>query len=288
MIHPITIATMNAPAQPDPQPQVAGPPQKRRLFGWPRIGRPWWLAMLVLATVAVLFLPAIVRAVKAQFGSPEDSDTNTLSGYTWFDGPALIPGTFNGMPVTRFGNGTTTNSTIRGSIAIDASITNIGEGTFANFPGLTSVMIPESVTYIGPGAFAACSDLTSIQVDLRNPAYSSVGGVLFNKSRTTLVVFPGAKAGAYAVPAGVTNIEDWAFEYCTSLTSITIPKSVVSIGNCAFFGCGSLTNVTMGSNVTIGADAFLSCPKLAKSKGGRSPDLLPPAQPATNRMARLR
>ena len=230
----------------------------------------WLLAMLVVAAVVVPFLPAFVRAVKPQGSSSEDRYTNARSGYTGLDGPAVIPGTFNGLPVTSFGNGTK-NCTNLGSIAIDASITNIGEGTFANVPGLTSVMIPESVTYIGPGAFTSCSDLTAIQVDLRNPTYSSVGGVMFNKNRTSLIVYPGGKAGAYAVPAGVTNIEGWAFEYCTGLTSVTIPRSVISIGNCAFFGCGSLTNVTMGSNVTIGADAFLSCPKLTKSKGRQLP-----------------
>ena len=43
-------------------------------------------------------------------------------------------------------------------------------------------------------------------------------------------------------------IEDFAFLYCSSLTSITIPTSVTSIGETmTFSGCSSLTTVTIES-----------------------------------------
>jgi uncharacterized repeat protein (TIGR02543 family) len=43
---------------------------------------------------------------------------------------------------------------------------------------------------------------------------------------------------------GVTSIGNWAFEYCTGLTSITIPNSVTSIGESAFYDCTGLTSIT--------------------------------------------
>ena len=63
---------------------------------------------------------------------------------------------------------------------------------------------------------------------------------------------------------GVTNIGDYAFQYCANLASITIPDSVTSIGEKAFDGCLKLANITLPYSVTsIGEKAFVDCTKLA-------------------------
>ena len=55
----------------------------------------------------------------------------------------------------------------------------------------------------------------------------------------------------------MTSIGDWAFAYCTGLSSITIPDSVTSIGERAFWGCKGLTSITIPDSVTsIGNAAF--------------------------------
>ena len=62
------------------------------------------------------------------------------------------------------------------------------------------------------------------------------------------------------IPNSVTSIGWCAFYYCSGLTSITIPNSVTSIGNEAFYGCSGLTSVTIGNSVTsIGSSAFSRC-----------------------------
>jgi hypothetical protein len=107
--------------------------------------------------------------------------------------------------------------------------------------------------------FQSCTSLTSITVDALSSSYSGVAGVLFNKSQTTLIAYPGGIAGSYTVPNSVTSIGDVALAY-SSLASVTIPNSVTNIGHNAFWFCDSLTNVTIGNGVTsIGDYAFQNC-----------------------------
>ena len=62
------------------------------------------------------------------------------------------------------------------------------------------------------------------------------------------------------VTNGVTSIGNYAFYYCSGLTSVTIPNSVESIGEWAFRGCSGLTSVTIPNSVTsIGWGAFMDC-----------------------------
>lgn len=59
---------------------------------------------------------------------------------------------------------------------------------------------------------------------------------------------------------GVTSIRDYAFRYCTSLTTITIPETVTSIKSYAFYYCTSLTTITIPKTVTsIGSYAVGYC-----------------------------
>ena len=66
----------------------------------------------------------------------------------------------------------------------------------------------------------------------------------------------------------VTTIGDYAFYNCYNLVSVTIPDSVTTIGEGAFYYCSSLTSVTIPDSVTtIGEAAFRSCSSLKEFKG---------------------
>jgi uncharacterized repeat protein (TIGR02543 family) len=146
------------------------------------------------------------------------------------------------------------------TLSIGQGVTAIGDYAFYYCLGLTSVTIPASVTSIGSGAFVNCSGLTSINVDAANTAYTSENGVLFNKSKTTLICCPVGKIGNYTIPMGVTAIGEYAFWNCRGLTSVTIPAGVTSIGCYAFFNCHGLTSMTIPASVAaIGNNAFGLC-----------------------------
>lgn len=58
----------------------------------------------------------------------------------------------------------------------------------------------------------------------------------------------------------VTRIGDYAFSFCSGLTSITIGNSVTNIGEWAFGYCSGLKSITIGNSVTnIGKFAFENC-----------------------------
>jgi hypothetical protein len=142
--------------------------------------------------------------------------------------------------------------------AIPAGVTSIGDWAFVYCTGLTSVSVPAGVTSIGNRAIERCTGLVDIAVEPCNERYTSLDGVLFNKTLTTLIQYPaGKKEDRYAIPAGVTIIEYWAFYGCTGLTSVSIPAGVTSIGGVAFSGCAGLTSVSIPAGVTsIGEGAF--------------------------------
>ena len=146
------------------------------------------------------------------------------------------------------------------NVAIGSGVTNIGDCAFGNCNHLTTVTIPSSVTGM-ERAFLDCTSLTAITVDALNPSYSNVDGVLFDKNQTTLIEYPGGKAGAYVISNIVTSIGDAAFAGCTSLTSVTIPSSVTNIGYEAFTG-SSLTSVTIDGVTSMEWQAFCQCPSL--------------------------
>jgi len=83
---------------------------------------------------------------------------------------------------------------------------------------------------------------------------------------TEIDSFSSTSIVSIEIPAGVTSIGDFAFEYCENLVSInfTAGSQLQTIGYCAFRFCDSLASIDIPAGITsIGFIAFSRCTSLA-------------------------
>ena len=201
------------------------------------------------------------------FNSNVEFKNGQITAYNGKGGDIVI-NTVWGEPVISIGNkafdGDNNNkkkNNLLTSLVIGDSVTSIDSFAFSS-NNLTSVTIGNSVKSINRYAFSFNPFLTSIEVSSGNANYSSEDGVLFNKNKTKLIIYPEGKSDtSYSIPNSVTSIESYAFAcYYNSkqqLTSVTIPNSVISIEDHAFED-SKITSVTIGANVKMGKDLFFN------------------------------
>ena len=124
------------------------------------------------------------------------------------------------------------------------------------------------VTEIEPTAAVSEDDETTKTLDTQTKDGQGVTYTLNNDETATVSDCDGTVT-SIKIPSNVesngqtytvTSIGNFAFSWCTGLTSVTIPDSVTSIGYGAFSECISLTSVTIPDSVTsIGDFAFTHC-----------------------------
>jgi hypothetical protein len=112
-------------------------------------------------------------------------------------------------------------------------------------------------------AFVLCTGLTAFEVAAENTAYSSSGGVLYNKDKTTIVRYPPDKADvSFSLPATVTGIAAYAFSDCLHLSSIRMLGNVTTISHGAF-SRSKIKSVSLPRSVNfIDMYAFSTCTDL--------------------------
>ncbi len=238
------------------------------------------------------------------------NSVTTIGADVFSDDPNLTSVSFP-TNVTNIGDGEFLDCFSLTNFTIPDSVTSIGYEAFA-WAGLTSLTLP-NVNSIGESAFVDStltnitigvgvtnagipyllpetmseSSVATISVATNNPQFSSLGGVLFDKNQTTLLVVPPHLAGPYTIPASVVDIGGNAFANVITLTNIAIPDTVTnlepyafanqnvhsisigqgitSIGNHVFYQNQTLVSITLPNSVTsIGDYAFKDCPALRK------------------------
>lgn len=109
------------------------------------------------------------------------------------------------------------------TIKIPNSVTDI-DGAFSNCISLIKVEIPESVTNFG-SAFSGCNSLKEIKISKHNKYYSSINGVVYNKSKTELLKYPSGKSNSVVIPKSVKSIRYNFLEY-SHVKKLYLPENV--------------------------------------------------------------
>ena len=222
------------------------------------------------------------------------SNTVTSVGYAAFAGCTSLIDVTIPKTVTTIGDSSFANCTSLESVVIEANSkkgfeTVIRESAFNGCKGLTGVTIPGNVTSIGSYAFSNCKFLeeltipegvkslgyemisnTSIEsITIPNSVTSAgefISGnellteVIFKEGRKSIpnrICYSAINLKSVTIPSTVTNIEDYAFKGCTSLTDIVIPKTVTKIGCCSFEACSSLESVMIEANNKKGFETVI-------------------------------
>ena len=133
------------------------------------------------------------------------------------------------------------------SVVIKDGVSSLGDGAFCGCENLRSVTIPASVSHIDEEVFGGCEALQSVYIT----DIAVWCGIVFGPNGNPL----GQGANLYLndvlvtdliIPEGVSEIADYAFLGCGSITSVTIPASVTDIGLGAFYDCADLRDIRIG------------------------------------------
>ncbi len=148
-------------------------------------------------------------------------------------------------------------------------LTISGQACVANQPfdynmqqKITQIVFGPDVVEIEDSQFSDAEKLTAFIVDPANQNYTSVDGILYNKSMSILIEAPAKKTGSFVIPVTVSKIGYNAFAE-SHLSEITFPEGLLFIPYGCMFGSESLTTIHFPSSlISIASTAFKHCESL--------------------------
>ena len=187
-------------------------------------------------------------------------DSVTAIGAYAFSGCTSLQTVILPDSIVTIGDNAFSNCVSLETVTLGSSLTTINAHAFGSCISLATIHLTSSVESVFGNTFYGCTSLQSVTVEDSNKEYCSVGGVLFSKDKTCLILYPaGRSESSYSIPDTVNTIGANAFAICESLNTAIIPDSVRVISEEAFHECVSLKVITIPSAVLDMKNAFLDC-----------------------------
>lgn len=157
-----------------------------------------------------------------------------------------------------------------------AQIQNLGQGTFSEC-GITQITIPASVEFLSPEVFTGCQSLASVTFAANSrlkaiPAWTfrgaqqlkeivfEEGSALESIQARAFEYLPNLTYVQLATCGELTNIDNYAFQFCSELGQLVLPEKLDNIGRYAFYGCKQMKELQLPASVSrIGQYAFAYC-----------------------------
>ncbi len=212
-------------------------------------------AVAALAFSAAAFLPAADKADSSTVISASAADSDFELGFA-NSKYAVIMG-YNGKAST---------VTIPESIG-GCEIMGIEASAFSGCETVKKIVIPKTVTFIRDQAiivnyfneteYRFYSRNPEISVASDNKYFTSSNGILYDKNKTKLILYPTAKTDStFTVPSTVTSIEKYAFSGNKNIKTVILPEGLKSINCAAFYNCSNIKKMAVPSSVTYIATSY--------------------------------
>lgn len=154
----------------------------------------------------------------------------------------VVPETYNGLPVDTIGYNAFEGATKIKTLTLGENVTSVGDFAFKGCTALRTINL-NKVNSIGNGAFRGCKSLQFVTVSEDNEHYFVEHNVLYNKNKTTLVLYPTSnyEFDNFSIPKSVDTIRGGAFEgEDLQLEIVLIGANVKEVSYNAFIDCKNL------------------------------------------------
>ena len=107
-----------------------------------------------------------------------------------------------------------------------SALFNLDKEAFNGCANVVSLVIPDGTMEIRWECFLGCDNLIAINATENCDSFSSVDGILYDKTGTEVVVCPSGWNGEMKIPLSVSSVRSGAFANCPNLTAFALETRI--------------------------------------------------------------